>query len=136
MLLQLNTLIYSTGTEELFSGAARIPLVTVPYGMGLNDMEFQIHCIETEAYGAVLRAFIAQSDVLSWVCSTDCFSLRHFFLLLNMKTLNFSLLQVCNLHMNMMCCQNDNIKQQGFFATILSWYRKIFCCVRHVSCLV
>ncbi|XXG73949.1 hypothetical protein AAC387_Pa07g2794 [Persea americana] len=55
-----------SGTEELFSGAARIPLVTVPYGMGLNDMEFQIHCIETEAYGAVLRAFIAQSDVLSW----------------------------------------------------------------------
>lgn len=29
-------------------------------------MDFQIHCIETEAYGAVLRAFIAQSEVLSW----------------------------------------------------------------------
>ncbi|WOL03114.1 hypothetical protein Cni_G11834 [Canna indica] len=31
-----------------------------------RDMEFQIHRIEMEAYGAVLRAFNAQSDVLSW----------------------------------------------------------------------
>ncbi|KAA8516906.1 hypothetical protein F0562_017276 [Nyssa sinensis] len=29
-------------------------------------LESQIHSIETEAYGAVLRAFISQSDVLSW----------------------------------------------------------------------
>lgn len=29
-------------------------------------MEYQIHCMEVEAYGAVLKAFIAQSDVLSW----------------------------------------------------------------------
>lgn len=29
-------------------------------------MDFKIHCIETEAYGAVLRAFIAQSEALSW----------------------------------------------------------------------
>ncbi|KAF8403460.1 hypothetical protein HHK36_011564 [Tetracentron sinense] len=34
--------------------------------MDAMDMKFQIHCIETEAYSAVLRAFIAQSDVLSW----------------------------------------------------------------------
>uniref|UniRef100_A0A1D1XPP2 Protein EMSY n=1 Tax=Anthurium amnicola TaxID=1678845 RepID=A0A1D1XPP2_9ARAE len=32
----------------------------------LTDMEFEIHRVETEAYGAVLSAFIAQSDVLSW----------------------------------------------------------------------
>lgn len=33
----------------------------------LRDMEFQVHCIEIEAYSAVLRAFIAQSNDLSWV---------------------------------------------------------------------
>ncbi|RRT45719.1 hypothetical protein GW17_00032225, partial [Ensete ventricosum] len=32
----------------------------------LRDMEFQVHCIEIEAYSAVLRAFIAQSNDLSW----------------------------------------------------------------------
>ncbi|KAK6289135.1 hypothetical protein POUND7_000676 [Theobroma cacao] len=29
-------------------------------------MIFQIHCMEKEAYGSVLRAFFAQSDLLSW----------------------------------------------------------------------
>lgn len=81
-----------TTQGEHFSAAAGIPLATAPYGMDLTDMEFQIHCIETEAYSAVLRAFVAQSDVLSWVCSTDCLSLGHFFLLLKSKTLQFSLL--------------------------------------------
>ncbi|XP_008789421.1 protein EMSY-LIKE 3-like isoform X2 [Phoenix dactylifera] len=38
----------------------------VSHETDLADMEVQIHCIETEAYDAVLRAFIAQSDVLSW----------------------------------------------------------------------
>ena len=32
-----------------------------------NDMETQIHIIEQEAYCAVLRAFKAQSDALTWV---------------------------------------------------------------------
>jgi hypothetical protein len=32
----------------------------------LIDMESQIHLLEQEAYGAVLRAFKAQSDALSW----------------------------------------------------------------------
>ncbi|KAM7280315.1 hypothetical protein ACFE04_007449 [Oxalis oulophora] len=30
------------------------------------DIKFQIHCIEKQAYTSVLRAFIAQSDLLSW----------------------------------------------------------------------
>lgn len=30
-------------------------------------MEYQIHILEQEAYGAVLRAFQAQSDALTWV---------------------------------------------------------------------
>lgn len=33
-----------------------------------EDMKLQIHCLEKEAYSHVLRAFIAQSDLLSWVC--------------------------------------------------------------------
>ncbi|XP_077245399.1 protein EMSY-LIKE 3-like isoform X2 [Tasmannia lanceolata] len=49
-----------------FPGAMGVPSQIVPCGMGLTDMEFQIHCIETEAYSAVLRAFIAQSEQLSW----------------------------------------------------------------------
>ncbi|XP_052295017.1 protein EMSY-LIKE 3-like isoform X7 [Citrus sinensis] len=31
-----------------------------------EDMKLQIHCLEKEAYSHVLRAFIAQSDLLSW----------------------------------------------------------------------
>lgn len=33
-----------------------------------EDMKLQIHCLEKEAYSHVLSAFIAQSDLLSWVC--------------------------------------------------------------------
>lgn len=32
-------------------------------------MEVQIHLLEQEAYSAVLRAFKAQSDALTWVSS-------------------------------------------------------------------
>ncbi|KAK9291236.1 hypothetical protein L1049_009424 [Liquidambar formosana] len=41
---------------------------SVPESRGMDkfDMNLQLHCIETEAYRAVLRAFIAQSNVLSW----------------------------------------------------------------------
>ncbi|KAJ4721330.1 protein EMSY-LIKE 3-like [Melia azedarach] len=31
-----------------------------------EEMKLQIHCMEKEAYSNVLRAFIAQSDLLSW----------------------------------------------------------------------
>jgi hypothetical protein len=34
----------------------------------LIDMEVQIHQLEQDAYSAVLRAFKAQSDALTWVC--------------------------------------------------------------------
>ncbi|XP_010932670.1 protein EMSY-LIKE 3 isoform X6 [Elaeis guineensis] len=50
----------------LYSGAMRISSGPVSHGTDLVNMEFQIHRMEAEAYGAVLRAFIAQSDVLSW----------------------------------------------------------------------
>ena len=33
-----------------------------------TDMEVQIHQLEQDAYSAVLRAFKAQSDALTWVC--------------------------------------------------------------------
>lgn len=81
--------IYVTGTDDdppnhriirnsrgvLYSGPMRTPSRRVSHETDLADMEVQIHCIETEAYGAVLRAFIAQSDVLSWVLPTTliCF---------------------------------------------------------------
>lgn len=32
-----------------------------------GDASFQIHCLERSAYASVLRAFYAQSDLLSWV---------------------------------------------------------------------
>ncbi|XP_042520131.1 protein EMSY-LIKE 1-like isoform X2 [Macadamia integrifolia] len=34
--------------------------------MDTTDLEFQVHGIEIEAYSAILRAFNAQSDALSW----------------------------------------------------------------------
>ena len=38
-------------------------------------MEAQIHQLEQEAYTAVLRAFKAQSDAISWVLSLSPFGL-------------------------------------------------------------
>ncbi|XP_042412341.1 protein EMSY-LIKE 3-like [Zingiber officinale] len=38
----------------------------VSCGKGRRDMDFQIHFLEMEAYSSVLKAFVAQSDVLSW----------------------------------------------------------------------
>ncbi|XP_022718815.1 uncharacterized protein LOC111277003 isoform X2 [Durio zibethinus] len=37
-----------------------------PHGRDEIDMTFQIQCLEKEAYSSVLRAFIAQSELLSW----------------------------------------------------------------------
>ncbi|KAK9157625.1 hypothetical protein Scep_004199 [Stephania cephalantha] len=36
------------------------------HSVDVTDIEYQIRCIEMEAYTAVLRAFTAQADVLSW----------------------------------------------------------------------
>jgi hypothetical protein len=35
------------------------------------DIAFQIHCLERSAYAAVLRAFCAQSDLLSRVLTSS-----------------------------------------------------------------
>lgn len=43
-----------------------------------TDMEAQIHLLEQEAYSAVLRAFKAQSDAISWVF-TLYFNLQNLF---------------------------------------------------------
>ena len=48
----------------------RVPLVAELYRTDAVNVGSRIHSIEKEAYTAVLRAFIAQSDVLSWVCFT------------------------------------------------------------------
>lgn len=43
-----------------------------------SDMEVQIHQLEREAYCAVLRAFKAQSDAITWVFYP--FSFSHLFI--------------------------------------------------------
>lgn len=49
------------------SGAPRASLLEPPCGTDDKDINFQIHSMEKEAYSSVLRAFNAQSDLLSWV---------------------------------------------------------------------
>ncbi|KAJ4969744.1 hypothetical protein NE237_002843 [Protea cynaroides] len=49
-----------------FCMTGRAPSGAVSRGMDSTDMIHQIHCIETEAYSAILRAFTAQSDLLTW----------------------------------------------------------------------
>lgn len=46
-----------------------ISLITEPHGIRREtvDFKYHIHCLETEAYSSILMAFIAQSDLLSWV---------------------------------------------------------------------
>lgn len=44
----------------------RFPILA-PYTRMHIDMDSQIHLLEQEAYGSVLRAFKAQSDALTWV---------------------------------------------------------------------
>ncbi|KAG8648001.1 protein EMSY-LIKE 3 isoform X2 [Manihot esculenta] len=48
------------------SGAPRASLLEPPCGTDDKDINFQIHSMEKEAYSSVLRAFNAQSDLLSW----------------------------------------------------------------------
>lgn len=40
---------------------------SVPYSQMHSQMESQVHHLEQEAYSSVLRAFLAQSDSISWV---------------------------------------------------------------------
>ncbi|KAI7996839.1 Protein EMSY-LIKE 3 [Camellia lanceoleosa] len=52
--------------NSLRVGAPRMPLLTESYGTDAVLVRSRIQSIEKEAYAAVLRAFMAQSDVLSW----------------------------------------------------------------------
>jgi len=47
-------------------GNGRSSVGALLYERGEFDMESQIHQLEQEAYSAVLRAFIGQSDTISW----------------------------------------------------------------------
>lgn len=59
------------------AGNERSAVGSISYPRMYTDMEAQIHHLEQEAYCAVLRAFQAQSDALTWVflCfpSSTCF---------------------------------------------------------------
>ncbi|XP_050213761.1 uncharacterized protein LOC126665101 isoform X2 [Mercurialis annua] len=48
------------------SATPRMVVVKEPFKRVEMDFKFQIHSLETEAYSSLLRAFIAQSDLLSW----------------------------------------------------------------------
>lgn len=48
-------------------GSGQSAVISATYSRVQADMEAQIHHLEQEAYRAVLRAFKAQSDQLSWV---------------------------------------------------------------------
>ncbi|XP_024025338.1 protein EMSY-LIKE 1 isoform X1 [Morus notabilis] len=48
------------------SGNERPAVTSTPFPRMYSDMEAQIHHLEQEAYCAVLRAFKAQSDALTW----------------------------------------------------------------------
>ncbi|XP_061356744.1 protein EMSY-LIKE 4-like [Gastrolobium bilobum] len=44
-----------------------IALTAEPRGMrDVMDLKHHIHCLETEAYSSIVKAFIAQSDLLTW----------------------------------------------------------------------
>lgn len=49
------------------AGNGRSFVGSAPFQRIQMDMEFEIHNLEQIAYGAVLRAFKAQSDALTWV---------------------------------------------------------------------
>lgn len=49
-----------------FVGIERAPIDSVPYSRMQSEMEALIHQLEREAYSSMLRAFIAQSDALTW----------------------------------------------------------------------
>ncbi|XP_043814649.1 protein EMSY-LIKE 1 isoform X2 [Manihot esculenta] len=51
---------------ERFLGNGRSAVGCAAYSRMYTDMEAQIHHLEQEAYSAVLRAFKAQSDAISW----------------------------------------------------------------------
>lgn len=66
------------------AGIARSAVGSISHTRMHTDMEAQIHHLEQEAYCAVLRAFQAQSDAISWVFSFSLFpSCCMFFMLIS-----------------------------------------------------
>ncbi|KAK8963164.1 hypothetical protein KSP40_PGU014889 [Platanthera guangdongensis] len=63
------------GTRGRFAVNGRTG-TALPYARTLPDMESQIHQLEQEAYSSVLRAFKAQSDLLTWEKETVITELR------------------------------------------------------------
>ncbi|XP_042050621.1 protein EMSY-LIKE 4-like isoform X1 [Salvia splendens] len=58
---------YNRGTVGgRVAGNERSFLPSAPFQMSQMDMEYEIHNLEQIAYDAVLRAFKAQSDTLTW----------------------------------------------------------------------
>lgn len=60
------------------TGNGRAIVGAVPYPRVQNDMEIQIHQIEQEAYSAILRAFKAQSDAITWVFALSLSAISSF----------------------------------------------------------
>jgi len=52
---------------SIIGGNGRSSISSAPYQRMYVDMEVEIHNLEQDAYGAILRAFKAQSDALTWV---------------------------------------------------------------------
>ncbi|KAF2306867.1 hypothetical protein GH714_022186 [Hevea brasiliensis] len=69
------------------SGAPRVSLLEEPYAKDELDINFQIHSMEKEAYCSVLRAFNAQSDLLSWTNFKDDQQLGEFAVLSSVQSM-------------------------------------------------
>ncbi|CAN6464964.1 unnamed protein product [Victoria cruziana] len=67
---------FSRGTVRM-NECMRVPAASMPRGGASPNMEEQIHNLEMEAYNAVLKAFIAQADDLSWGKEKLISQLRH-----------------------------------------------------------
>lgn len=52
--------------RSIIGGNRRFNISSAPYQRMYVDMEVEIHNLEQDAYGAILRAFKAQSDALTW----------------------------------------------------------------------
>lgn len=68
---------YNRAPSRSIVGNGRSNVGSAIYQRMHSDMESQIHNLEQEAYGAVLRAFKAQSDALTWVCGFLHLTFKH-----------------------------------------------------------
>ncbi|KAG6430372.1 hypothetical protein SASPL_108437 [Salvia splendens] len=67
IIMNSSTIGYNRGTVGgRVAGNERSFLPSAPFQMSQMDMEYEIHNLEQIAYDAVLRAFKAQSDTLTW----------------------------------------------------------------------